>query len=98
MGQRKMALGAQPRDGTSSSLGTFKALLKSIVTKYVAAEHSCAPPGDGRTWVAVSAHAAEQGRAGYQCPECGQHFSASPKAQAQLGIWRTSLQRAGLAT
>jgi len=98
MANRKIMLGTQQHVAASPSfIDSLRAHLKSFVSRYIAAEHICTPPGDGRMWVPVSANAAEQACANYQCPECGQAFSANKERQVLFSHWSKGLQRQGVA-
>lgn len=52
-----------------------KPWLSLLFEKFVADEHRCAPPEDGRVWRQIAESCAGQTRNSvYICPECGAHF------------------------
>jgi hypothetical protein len=56
----------------ASALSTINLAMRRAWIRYIAAEHHCYPPEDGRTWIEVSSACAHP--ACYVCPECQQHF------------------------
>ncbi len=64
---------------SQSAIGarTFGVRLKGWITKRLAAEHRCAPPGPAGSWVQVAAWDAStdaDAADAYVCPECGGHW------------------------